>query len=148
MQKLIPPYLVALLILAMVLSRWMFQELSPMLSPLYIIGGSLSLCGLLVAGWHNALFHRRQTNIWTFSDPDKLIIESLFKLSRNPMYLGFLLVLMGVALILGLNWVSISCILVYWFLTNYWYIPFEEHRMQEKFGQQYLDYCKQTRRWL
>jgi len=76
-----------------------------------------------------------------------LIHSGLFRLSRNPMYLGMAIMLIGWAT--GLKniqviWGPIFFIL---YITRLQIVP-EEKILTEKWGDQYLNYCLQTRRWL
>ncbi len=116
-------------------------------SPYRWDGIVLLVLGLGVAQWHARLFKRLNTNINTFGEPDTLTTEGLFSVSRNPMYLGFVIALTGLAVLLG----SVSPflgVIGFALLANYWYIPYEEHRMLNKFGKQYLEYRARVRRWL
>jgi protein-S-isoprenylcysteine O-methyltransferase Ste14 len=97
--------------------------------------------------WHARLFQRRQTNIKTFDTPDRLVTEGLFRISRNPMYLGFNLTLLGAALLLG-SASPFAVVLVFLLISDRWYIAHEERIMANTFGKDYQDYCKRVRRWL
>lgn len=92
-------------------------------------------------------FSRSKTNINTFLKPDHLVVDGLFRYSRNPMYLGFACVLMGVALALD-NFVGMAIAVVFVVIADRWYIQFEEATMAETFGEAYAAYRKSTRRWL
>lgn len=114
--------------------------------PLSYLGLVLVAAGILVASWHARLFKRIGANIQTFGEPTALTRAGLFRLTRNPMYLGFVVALLGLFFVLG----SLSpAIGVLWYaaLANWWYIPFEEQAMRRKFGQEYLGYCREVRRW-
>jgi len=103
--------------------------------------------GLGIANWHARLFRKLGTNINTFGEPGKITREGLFIVSRNPMYLGFVATLAGVAVLLG-SGSPFFAVAGFALLTNYWYIPFEEKAMLQKFGQEYTDYQHAVRRWL
>ncbi|RED48142.1 methyltransferase family protein [Aestuariispira insulae] len=147
MKRLLPPYLFFLSVLAMLavhryLPLW-HGEFSPWnhLGWLAILGG----LGLAIIG--KRLFANRQTNIKTFNDPQTLVTEGPFRLSRNPMYLGFLLALIGIAIVLqGLS--PFLVVLAFFLITDFWYIRFEEARMRAIFGDDYENYCLRTRRWI
>ncbi|MCG8527956.1 MAG: isoprenylcysteine carboxylmethyltransferase family protein, partial [Opitutales bacterium] len=79
--------------------------------------------------------------------PDILVTEGPFKFTRNPIYLGFLLVLVGFAWCFGVISVWVGP-LIFLLLANFWYIPFEEKRMLKKFGESYVEYRQKVRRWL
>lgn len=103
--------------------------------------------GLGIAQWHSRLFKKLGTNINTFKEPDILTTEGFFRISRNPMYCGFIVTLLGICLVLGSTSPFLGLI-GFGLLTNYWYIPFEERAMLIKFGDQYINYKSKVRRWI
>lgn len=113
----------------------------------WIAGGALVLAGVAMAQWHARLFKRIGTNINTFGEPGTLTTAGLFAYTRNPMYLGMLLALAGVALALGAlsPWLLV---LLFFVLAQCWYIPLEERKLAARFGRQYADYCRDVRRWV
>lgn len=92
-------------------------------------------------------FKKLGTNLNTFRDPDILTTDGLFRFSRNPMYLGFLIILAGACVVLG-SASPLLALLGFILLTNYWYIPIEERAMLRQFGENYLNYQNKVRRWL
>ena len=116
-------------------------------APYIYAGGFFIVAGLGVANWHARLFRKLGTNINTFGEPGKLTREGLYRVSRNPMYLGFVVTLAGVATLLGSASPFIA-VIGFAILTNYWYIPFEERAMLQKFGPEYIEYRRRVRRWL
>lgn len=115
--------------------------------PLDNLGYVIMALGVLIPVWAARIFRKRETNIIPYRDPDKIVTEGPFKVSRNPMYLGMLLVLVGVAIKLG-TLESFAFVLLFFAVANWWYIPFEEERMSEIFGDQFDTYKKNVRRWL
>lgn len=105
------------------------------------------VAGLAIAAWHARLFRSIGTNINTFGEPGKLTTQGLFRHSRNPMYLGMLLTLSGIALVLG-SLVAVLGPIIFFALAHYWYIPLEEQAMHQKFSDSYADYRSRVRRWL
>ena len=97
--------------------------------------------------WHARLFRRAGTEIHTFRMPRVLVTDGLFRHSRNPMYLGFLLVLAGLALVLGAA-VPLLVVAAFALVVDRWYIRHEERALREAFGDAYDDYCGRVRRWL
>jgi protein-S-isoprenylcysteine O-methyltransferase Ste14 len=83
----------------------------------------------------------------TFSNPDQLVTDGLYRFSRNPMYLGFALVLIGVWLLLG-RLTPLMGVLLFVLVADRWYIAYEECRLVETFGQAFTAYKAHTRRWL
>ena len=88
-----------------------------------------------------------ETEINTFKPPKRLVTDGLFRYSRNPIYLGFTLALLGWAIVLG-NLAALDGVLLFFLAAHFWYIPFEEKAMKKEFGTVYEQYKKQVRRWL
>lgn len=76
-----------------------------------------------------------------------LVIRGIYRFSRNPMYLGFLLVLFA-GFIYSNNLINAVFPIVFIFLSNRWYIQPEEKILQQLFGQNYQDYRQNVRRWI
>jgi protein-S-isoprenylcysteine O-methyltransferase Ste14 len=76
-----------------------------------------------------------------------LLATGLFSLSRNPIYLGMLLVMLGLATGLADGLAFIPSLIFFIWINN-WQIPAEEFHLQRHFGVAYTDYCKKVRRWL
>lgn len=77
----------------------------------------------------------------------KLVTIGIYHVSRNPMYLAMLLLLIGFGFKLGnpLNLLSIAFFI--WYMNQFQIKP-EEQALTKLFGQVYLDYCKKVRRWI
>ncbi|BDX01550.1 hypothetical protein MACH16_02980 [Marinomonas pontica] len=76
-----------------------------------------------------------------------LVVSGIYRYSRNPMYLGFLLALCGWCVFLG-SLVSVLFLPVFILYMNCFQIVPEERFMQEKFGASYRQYRSQVRRWI
>jgi len=76
-----------------------------------------------------------------------LVTTGLYRISRNPMYLGLALVLTGWAILLGNPFNIISLALFIW-LMNILQIKPEEAILSDKFGPKYFMYTQQVRRWV
>jgi protein-S-isoprenylcysteine O-methyltransferase Ste14 len=110
------------------------------------LGVAVAVAGLsltLAAARH---FERQRANIVTFRNPTKLVVDGWFRVSRNPMYLGFALFLAGVALALGGLFTPLPAAL-FVLAAEAVYIPIEERAMTRVFGEDYLRYSKRVRRW-
>ncbi|MBO6503310.1 MAG: isoprenylcysteine carboxylmethyltransferase family protein [Kordiimonadaceae bacterium] len=144
---LVPPLLLVLCLIGMiVVSRYgpstiWFEQ------PFDKAGWAIVTLGVLLPIWAARIFKRRETNILPYRDPEKIVTEGPFKFTRNPMYLGMLLVLIGTAVKLG-TLESFGFVLLFFGVANWWYIPFEEARMHAVFGEQFDTYKSVVRRWL
>lgn len=76
-----------------------------------------------------------------------LVVSGVYRLSRNPMYLGFLLVLVAWGLFLGCI-ISLLLIPAFVLYMNCFQIVPEERFMREKFGESYNRYSSMVRRWI
>ncbi|MEM9982490.1 MAG: isoprenylcysteine carboxylmethyltransferase family protein [Bacteroidota bacterium] len=148
MKKIIPPYL--FLFCVSFMNMMTIFSKSTQLSTNYfllLIGISLTVGSLALAREVGKHFAKVQTEIHTFKSPKKLVTSNFFQYSRNPIYLGFLTALTGVMFITG-NLASFVGVFLFFFVAHFFYIPFEEQQLTHEFGNQYVQYKKQVRRWL
>ncbi len=82
-----------------------------------------------------------------FEETNRLVTSGIFKYSRNPMYLGMLMIIISTS-IFYLNIYSILTPFLFIFWINKFQIKREEAFLTEKFGKEYLSYKNKTRRWL
>ena len=82
-----------------------------------------------------------------FKKVNKLVTSGIYKYSRNPMYLGLLMIVISSS-IFYLNIFSILTPLFFYLWINRFQIKREEVFLTEKFGEDYLSYKKKTRRWI
>jgi len=82
-----------------------------------------------------------------FKKVNKLITSGIYKYSRNPMYLGLLMIVISTS-IFYLNIFSITTPLFFYFWINRFQIKREEIFLTEKFGKEYSLYKAKTRRWI
>jgi protein-S-isoprenylcysteine O-methyltransferase Ste14 len=80
-------------------------------------------------------------------NPSSLVTRRPYSYSRNPIYLGFLLIALGTAAILSSLSAFIAPI-IFFLVVNTIIIPFEENRLQKNFGVEYERYKESVRRWL
>jgi len=79
--------------------------------------------------------------------PQKLVNSGLFRHTRNPMYLGYVLVCLGVSLWFGGGLLLINPLL-FFFVLNLIVHHHEEPVLFERFGEDFQDYCRLVPRWL
>ena len=82
-----------------------------------------------------------------FEETNRLVTSGIFKYSRNPMYLGMLMIIISTS-IFYLNIYSILTPFLFVFWINKFQIKREEIFLTEKFGKEYLSYKNKTRRWI
>lgn len=105
--------------------------------------------GLLVAVAGVVAFRRSKTTVnpLTPDQSSSLVTTGIYHFSRNPMYLGFLLILAGWSVWLA-NWVAALLLPAFVVYMNKFQIEPEERVLQEKFAPQFASYAKGVRRWL
>ena len=89
----------------------------------------------------------RKTTINPFGEPAVVVQEGFYRFSRNPMYLGMLLVLIGVGLWLG-NVLALLLAPAFVAIMTRWYIVREEQLLEDRFGDVYRAYHGRVRRWV
>lgn len=110
---------------------------------------SLFLLCIVVLVFALAAFRKLKTTV----DPtnpekaSKLVTIGVYHVTRNPMYLAMLLMLMGFATKLG-NPLSLGPLIFFiWYMTQFQIKP-EEEALSKIFGEDYINYCKRVRRWI
>lgn len=113
------------------------------------IGLIIAAAGFALDLWSIALFigARTTVNPLTPSRASALVIRGPYKFSRNPMYLGMLGLLTGLALWLG-NPLNIALLISFVWLITILQIKPEEAALAEKFGPDYDSYRARVRRWI
>lgn len=115
----------------------------------YGVASTFGLLGVGVAVAGVRSFRRAKTTVNPFT-PEKssaLVVSGVYRLSRNPMYLGMLLVLVGWAYALG-SLPALVGLPVYIGYMNRFQIGPEECLLAEKFGDAFEGYCRRVRRWV
>lgn len=143
----VPPVYLLLFILGQVAIH-RFWPLAQLLDgPLRYAGLIIIAIGIFFAGWGVRSFVKADTAYRPMEESTALVTHGLYRHTRNPMYLGMILVLMGVCLLLG----SLSPWLLVpgFFLTirTVFVIP-EEAMMERIFGDEYRAYKAKVRRWI
>lgn len=146
-RRIIPPgWLLLALLSQWGLHRWL--PIAPLLPP------PVSWCGIAFLGAGIGLafsgasaFRRARTPIIPFERSTALVTGGVYGYTRNPMYLGLVLVVAGTALLLGTIGALVPLPLFVWILQG-GYIRPEERLLTETFGRQYLQYTERVRRWL
>lgn len=81
-------------------------------------------------------------------DPTKhLVITGLYRFSRNPMYVGVTMILIGEAIFFQSNYLLIYLLFIY-IAFNIFIMLHEEPRLKKDFGEEYNRYCQKVRRWI
>ena len=146
-RKIIPPvYLFAALLLMWLTHRYIpiFQYVY---EPVAYLGIIAVLFGITMAGISAGMFKRAGTGLEPFDEATVLVTSGFYRISRNPMYMGMFLMLLGVAFLMG-SIGAVLPILIFILIIRNNFVLGEERFMQATFGQQYLQYKSEVRRWI
>ena len=141
-----PPTWMLIAMIAMLILNFLFP-VAWIIPPLWNLLGLIFIAsGVIMNLIADKAFHQVGTTVKPFQESSTLVTNGLFRISRNPMYLGFVLILIGIAILLR----TLSPILVIFafvVLINNLFIKAEEGMLAEKFGATWNQYKSNTRRW-
>lgn len=122
----------------------LFRVMHPTLTYFGVVPVLLGVLLVLIAA---GLFRLRKTTINPFGEPSMVVQDGFYRFSRNPMYLGMLLVLVGIGVWLG-NVLALLLAPAFVVIMTCWYIVREEQLLEARFGEQYRAYRRRVRRWI
>ena len=149
LENKIPPPLV---MLSSITVMWLLPGSHKVLSitdPTLIIAVAMGVIGALIAFSGVREFKGASTTVNPLK-PDNassLVTSGVFRFTRNPMYLGMVLVLLGNAVYLENLWSAVAILAFILFIDRLQIVP-EERAMQSLFGTSFSDYCRDVRRWI
>ena len=111
------------------------------------MGGAVIVAGLLLASVGIRHFRRQHTTVEPFGTPTALVSTGPYRFTRNPMYLGIVVTLAGIALLVATIPFLIPPV-AFFVIINATQIPREEAKLTALFGDQYTHYRQRVRRWL
>lgn len=147
LQKVLPPVWF-LLSIASMFALHLFLPVKQLLFPPITYSGigaiALGITTILFCAY---LFKRNNTAIVPFRESSYLIRKGIFGFSRNPIYLGMIVVLIGLWIYLG-SLTPIFVVPLFSWLIQEVFIKEEERMLEDKFGEDYLEYKATVRRWI
>jgi protein-S-isoprenylcysteine O-methyltransferase Ste14 len=146
-SKVYPPTYLLLSLLTVIALHFLLPALKIVPSPWNAIGVIFLITGIVINLQAEGLFHRAGTTVKPGEESNTLLTEGIFRISRNPMYFGFALILFGAVFLFG----TLSPFLVvpvFMVLIEKRFILSEERMLEQKFGKAYLEYRKTVRRWI
>lgn len=146
----IPPPVVALLVaIAMWLAASASSSLAFKLPARLAIALAVAALGVAISVAGTLSFWRAKTTV-NPTRPDaasSLVVTGIYRLTRNPMYLGLLLVLAGWAIYLSNAVTFVGPLLFLLYINRFQIVP-EERALAARFGLAFDDYRRRTRRWI
>ena len=115
-----------------------------------IIGAGIVILGFIAIIWANYILLVKKKisleNREPFHIPEALATGGIYKYSRNPIYLGSILLIFGTGIVF-LSLTAIIFSIIIWMVFNFWFIKWEEEKLSVEFGEEYMNFKQQTRRW-
>jgi protein-S-isoprenylcysteine O-methyltransferase Ste14 len=143
----LPPMYLLIALVVMVALHFVFPAYQIIPTPWKLLGIFPLVLGVAVNVVADGLFHKANTTVKPGEESTVLVTTGPFRLSRNPMYLGFVLILVGIAILLGslTPWVIVP---IFGVLLDRQFVAAEEQMLNAKFGDVWQQYAKSTRRWI
>ncbi|MGX5831480.1 methyltransferase family protein [Mesorhizobium sp. 43Arga] len=112
----------------------------------YLGGAVLAACGFVIIFMAAGRFNAAGTNIPPTLPTTALVVDGIYRRTRNPFYLGAVLVYLGLGVAAGSFWAIALVIPLLW-VINTGVIAREERYLERKFGDAYRAYKVRVRRW-
>jgi protein-S-isoprenylcysteine O-methyltransferase Ste14 len=112
-----------------------------------LAGGALLVAGLLLLVFAGGLFKKAGTDLVPFRNVTALVTDGVYRYTRNPMYLGMVLVLLGSAVTVGAA-LALCVPLVFAVIIEVRFIRPEEAMLRNLFPGEFPVYCMRVRRWI
>jgi protein-S-isoprenylcysteine O-methyltransferase Ste14 len=141
-----PTYLLVSILLILVL-HFSIPILRIIVFPWTLLGILLLVLGVLINLLADNLFKKHGTTVKPFLESTYLVTTGIFSVTRNPMYLGFVLILIGIAVLFGTLSPYIP-IIICAFILDKNFIKHEESKLEMSFGNAWAEYTSHVRRWV
>jgi protein-S-isoprenylcysteine O-methyltransferase Ste14 len=142
-----PPLLYGVAFAAVLGLRWLWP-LPVAASPATLWAGvALLLAGIALGLWGSVSLRRAGTNILPSQPTTAIVASGPFRFSRNPLYVGLSLDLIGLSLIVNSLWGFVVLVPVL-AVMHFGVILREERYLGAKFGESYRQYCSAVRRYV
>ena len=146
-HKILPPVYLLIAVLLMAGLNYFTPLHTILAAPVTYLGIGLIVLGFLIVIWPAASFGRVGTPIRPFEESTDLVTNGMYRVTRNPMYLGMVAVLLGVAVLFG-SASPFLLIPIFGWIIQTKFVKFEEVLLEETFGDEYIEYKGRVRRWL
>ena len=144
-----PPYLVLIgLVISFILEFFLYKNpIYDHLLAIRLIGAILAIGSIVLFIKSVRIFSERNEKLHPRSISTQIFKDGPFKVSRNPIYLAMVFLLIGVGLMFNSLWFLYAGFIIF-IMLHYGVIIPEENYLEKEFGKDYLEYKKSVRRWL
>jgi protein-S-isoprenylcysteine O-methyltransferase Ste14 len=130
----------------MVAIYFLLPQFNMVVFPYNLIGILIAFSGFYFMGQARDLFRKYKTTV-KIEKSNHLITEGVFSKTRNPMYIGMSILILGFSIV-STNIISFLLPFVFVIMVRLIFIRKEESMMFESFGEDYLEYKKKVGRWI
>jgi len=116
-------------------------------SPLNYLGIGINITSIIAIWKMGELFKKHETEVKPWETTSKIITTGPYKYSRNPIYILFCGIPIGLGIAFNTYW-ALFAFIPGLIIVYYTAVKKEEKYLETKFGQEYLDYKDKVRRWL
>ena len=142
-----PPILILAAILISVLLGLLYAPGLPGTPIVRLLGGGLAVAAVYLVVWAIVTLIAAQTTILPHRQSSHLVTDGPFNMSRNPIYLGQLMLVTGLGFLTSNGWFLIFAILAGVGIQKLAVVREESHLLA-RFGAEYEFYCRRVRRWV
>lgn len=142
-----PPLFFAIPLAVALALEWLLPTALALGAWRWVLGGILVALGLALDVTGFLTQRRAGTDPIPFRPSTKIVAHGPYRFTRNPMYVGFALWTLGLAVLLDSGW-GLLAALAGLVLVDRLVVVREERYLERKFGEEYLAYKRRVRRWL
>jgi protein-S-isoprenylcysteine O-methyltransferase Ste14 len=127
--------------------HFLFPVKKVIVFPSNLLGAIPLAIGIVLNLIADRALKEHKTTVKPFEKSTVLVTDGAFRVSRHPMYLGFVLILTGIAIFMG-TLTPYLAIVAFVVLMDIVFIRTEETMLEETFGKAWLNYKRKVRRWI
>jgi protein-S-isoprenylcysteine O-methyltransferase Ste14 len=143
-----PPIAWALAILAGLILQWVVPlPFMPASAPSRWVGGIVFVLAVALFAWAITTMTRAGSNVPTSLPSTTIVAAGPYRFTRNPIYLGMFLAIIGLAIAFDSLWLLVTLV-PFALVIRYGVVAREEAYLERKFGDAYSQYRGRVRRWL
>ena len=142
-----PPRIAMLFLVLAAGLHWLRPLRGKIVMPSVYVAVSLGLGGfwiMMLAWWQ---FRQNDVAICPTAPTERLLTNGVYRVTRNPMYLGIVLMLIAVAIQVG-SLPFVAAAIGYFAVIHLVFCPYEERKLAATFGKEYRDYQVRVGRWI
>lgn len=141
------PTIYLIVILALTIVPYFILNIPVIPAPFTYLGIILIGFGIGMNLWSSSTFKSRKTPVAPVGASTTLVADGPYRISRNPMYLGVMAILFGLAIFMG-SLTTFVFPVIFFLIVETLFIPVEEKSLEDKFGKEYEAYNNKVRRWI